>query len=342
MPDYAYACLMMKVDPSLSKRIRSWLRAHLDVADLKKMPEDFHVTIKYGIVGDALSQVKKVIQKARINPVKIKLGAVSSFSHPDQDVLKITVVSGDCRKLNNALVEQLQTVETHDGYRAHITLAYLKKGKAWKYGKITNPFRDEKATLTTFTYTAPGKPKQTFTMRELGVIGMDFEKAAFLMGYKKEMEQDAEFDKLAFASGFKKEMEKLAYQGGGGSSFMSPNPMWLPIILDILQAEEGKALPAAAHGAGRTVGMTMGIPVGALLGGAAGAGVGHLAGGSEENPWPYIIGGGVGALGGGIGGGILGNMGAKYLMRRAVGDAKIDSIFNKAETESNKVPGTKA
>lgn len=123
----------------------------LSAADLEDQP---HITVKYGLdPGVKVADVKKVL--ANQSPIRLTFGKTDSFPAGDDGVpLYIAVTSTSLSKLNALLVDKLPNTETHKGYHAHATLAYLKdEAAAKKYtGKEVPGITGTSVTLSTVTF----------------------------------------------------------------------------------------------------------------------------------------------------------------------------------------------
>lgn len=65
---------------------------------------------------------------------EVRLGKIEVFTNPEKyDVVVIHVISNDLRRLNKKLKENVEFTNKYDSYRPHVTIAYVKKGKGWKY-----------------------------------------------------------------------------------------------------------------------------------------------------------------------------------------------------------------
>lgn len=94
-----------------------------------------HVTVKYGLQpGQDVAALRKVVEA--MPPVTVRLGPLSIFPNSESgtgDVLKSDVDSPDLHQMNRAIAEAFETTDTHPTYQPHVTVAYLKPGKAESY-----------------------------------------------------------------------------------------------------------------------------------------------------------------------------------------------------------------
>lgn len=91
---------------------------------------DAHVTIKYGLTADEAKEIKERLEDEKGG--KFHLGESSIFEKEEYDVVKIEVESEDLERLHNRLNE-LPHEDKYPDYKAHATIAYVKKGKGKKY-----------------------------------------------------------------------------------------------------------------------------------------------------------------------------------------------------------------
>ncbi len=94
--------------------------------------DEIHVTVLYGIHSDTSEEVAKVVSEKK--SISVKLGDIDVFTNPDKfDVVVIKVISDDLKSLNTKLTDKIEFTNKYKEYKPHITLAYVKKGKGWKY-----------------------------------------------------------------------------------------------------------------------------------------------------------------------------------------------------------------
>jgi len=99
-----------------------------------------HITVKYGFTTDDVKGAKEVL-KGEKKGIAMILGA-DYFNGEEYDVVKLTVSSEDLERIHNCFCK-LPHEDQFIHYNAHITIAYVKKGKGKKYkGKfnLDKPF----------------------------------------------------------------------------------------------------------------------------------------------------------------------------------------------------------
>lgn len=125
---HSYSTVMLRIKGELKKDIQNTISSidDIDLAEDGK-EDDIHVTVLYGLHTEDAEDVRDVIDK--IKPFSISLGKISKFTSSDEyDVLKVEVEGKELVNANGEL-RNLPYTSTHAGYKAHLTLAYVKKGK---------------------------------------------------------------------------------------------------------------------------------------------------------------------------------------------------------------------
>jgi 2'-5' RNA ligase len=108
-----------------------------------------HITVKYGLHGFDPKFVQEAL--AGEKAARVKLGKVSLFENDKFDVVKVDVESSDLHRLNQKVSESQPQTETHPGYKPHVTIAYVKKGRGQKYVGDTS-FEGREVTLDNVTF----------------------------------------------------------------------------------------------------------------------------------------------------------------------------------------------
>lgn len=101
---------------------------------------DPHVTVKYGLMGVTAANLLGLIPKA---PFKALVGDLTVFRGTYKDVLVLAVMSPELQKMNQLLRGTFSNVEKHASYFPHITIGYLKRGRADQYLSIPNPLKGQ-------------------------------------------------------------------------------------------------------------------------------------------------------------------------------------------------------
>lgn len=115
--------------PELNDELTA-LHKQIDPADMIKLEEEAHVTVRYGL---HTTDVEDVVSTVRgFGDIKLRIGNLSLFSNEKQDVLKFDVHSNDLIRMNRLLGE-LPNTQTQENYQPHLTVAYLKPGTGARY-----------------------------------------------------------------------------------------------------------------------------------------------------------------------------------------------------------------
>jgi 2'-5' RNA ligase len=131
-----YGCLMIYLD--FKKEDWDKIQELIDDEDLYTVKNDPtygrenepHVTILYGFHED-IPYDELEIQILKIKKPRLSIKDVSSFNN-EFDVLKFDIESPSLHKLNDKF-RKFPHTNRYTDYHPHVTIAYLKKGKAKKY-----------------------------------------------------------------------------------------------------------------------------------------------------------------------------------------------------------------
>lgn len=98
----------------------------------KGLEDEPHVTILYGLHKDVdCKEVSDIFKD--INKINYIITECSIFENEKYDVLKFGVESNELIILNKWLMSAFEYTTNYPDYKAHITIAYIKKGEAKKY-----------------------------------------------------------------------------------------------------------------------------------------------------------------------------------------------------------------
>lgn len=158
---HAYSSSQVDVPEPLLSQILAWGPANVRPEDVD--PEDGfedkpHVTVKYGFT-DATPEALTALL-AEEAPGSLTIGPTAIFQTEGRpDVLFCEVDSPDLHRLNKAL-SRLPHVDTHDGYKPHLTLAYLKEGTGAGYAGLVLPFSGQAVEFSAITFSDRDRNKQ--------------------------------------------------------------------------------------------------------------------------------------------------------------------------------------
>ena len=128
----------VRLNTSISKKIQQWGKENIPSNDLSEdgRETDIHITVMFGICTKNEKIVKELLSKEK--PIKATLGKIGCFVNNDGfDVVIIKINSSDLESLNKKISDNLHVEETHDRYKPHCTIAYVKKGEARKHAGNT-------------------------------------------------------------------------------------------------------------------------------------------------------------------------------------------------------------
>lgn len=130
--DHEYASTQFDVnDPRILAGLER-IQSTINPVDLIKAEKKPHVTIRYGLHDEPDLAIKVRQLLGAIGPVIFKIGRLSLFSSPENDVLKFNIDSARLEELNRRLA-LLPGTNDYPKYSPHLTVAYLKPGTGYKY-----------------------------------------------------------------------------------------------------------------------------------------------------------------------------------------------------------------
>lgn len=156
----------VRFDANLSKKIQQWGKDNIPSDELndggeygKGRETDSHITVLYGLGTKNREAVKSVLSAEK--PVTATLGKVGCFvNNDDFDVVIVKVDSPDLAKLHQKIEDELHVELTHNEYKPHATIAYVKKGNARKHAG-DDIFAGEKVTFNKVVFKDGVSNKET-------------------------------------------------------------------------------------------------------------------------------------------------------------------------------------
>lgn len=127
---YSYSSSQIDLPQEISERIYQFgldnvPKSKLDEKDGRQKINDIHCTLKFGYNFSDYKLIEPFIKL--FNPFKIRLGKISLFKKPDQDVVKIEVEKTyELMSLNKFLTNNTDNVETFPNFDPHVTIAFSK------------------------------------------------------------------------------------------------------------------------------------------------------------------------------------------------------------------------
>jgi N12 class adenine-specific DNA methylase len=132
-----YSSTQLNLPKPVADKVRA-VAATIPDADLAEGGRETtpHITVQYGLTTDQAEEVARAV--AGVGPVVVKLGKVSSFAPSEgsggAEVVKVDVAGPALATIRERIRETLQAPgDKFDTYKAHVTLAYVKKGLGQKY-----------------------------------------------------------------------------------------------------------------------------------------------------------------------------------------------------------------
>lgn len=139
-----YACLMLDYGmPEFIKEIQKTIpEEDIYFGETEKEKEEnmygiedeCHITIVFGLDNDVeFKEIEKYLYP--LHEYKTILVNISIFENDKFDVLKVTAKCPKAVESNNLIMENFDVHTTFKDFKPHMTIAYMKKGKADKYKK---------------------------------------------------------------------------------------------------------------------------------------------------------------------------------------------------------------
>lgn len=168
---YDHSSVHIDVPKELANDIIKWGREKVTDNDIFVMPRDpglgredeIHITVLYGLHSDKPNDVERLVKDQ--GPIKVRLGKVEVFTNPEKyDVVMIHVISHDLRKINRLLRDNVSFTNKYTHYRPHVTIAYVKKGKGWKF-RGTDIWEGKEFECDTLTYSSTDGTKYKIALK---------------------------------------------------------------------------------------------------------------------------------------------------------------------------------
>lgn len=122
------SCVMGVMPKAVADKASAFSRLHIPDEWLTSdgREDKFHVTLKYSILTDDLSQVEKHLPK---KPIKCVLGKVNAFRKKDDVHVLIVDVHGEELEKAHKELSKLENDDEHPQFHGHMSLAYVLPGK---------------------------------------------------------------------------------------------------------------------------------------------------------------------------------------------------------------------
>jgi 2'-5' RNA ligase len=136
--EYSSSSTQVDLPEDLARNVFAWGKANIPDNALYTDDEamgrenEIHITVFYGIKSSDPDEVLKLLRGFK--PFECRLGLITVFKDcKTHDVLKIDVESAELIKLHYLLEDNLDNKNKYPTYHPHVTIAYLKKGKADRF-----------------------------------------------------------------------------------------------------------------------------------------------------------------------------------------------------------------
>ncbi len=121
-----YWAVILNITSPITKAAIKTLQTTIDTEGVEFESEP-HITIRYGLEEATVSQLQQLIDTG--NGIYFKFSRLSVFENEDKDVLYLEIESQTLTNMHN-LLGILPNTQTHDTYRAHLTIGYFPPGTA--------------------------------------------------------------------------------------------------------------------------------------------------------------------------------------------------------------------
>jgi hypothetical protein len=130
--------------------------------DMFGIEKESHITICYGLKNNVeFDSIKKCLFP--INEYKTILVNISVFENDKFDVLKVDARCPKAAESNNLINDNFKVHSDFEGFHPHMTIAYMKKGKADIYKKnMLDKIEDIKPFRFNYSYVKDGEYKNDF------------------------------------------------------------------------------------------------------------------------------------------------------------------------------------
>jgi 2'-5' RNA ligase/GNAT superfamily N-acetyltransferase len=129
-----YSSTQVDLPFDMATRLKEISVEQIPDSDLDKTEgreENPHITVKYGIHDEFPEAVEEAL--IGYGPAAATIGKIGIFEAAEYDVVYLGVESADLTLLNKVISENVNVTDTQKSYIPHITLGYVKKGRATKY-----------------------------------------------------------------------------------------------------------------------------------------------------------------------------------------------------------------
>jgi len=169
---YEYGCVMLMLDIDLThwNNIIPQIKdedVYNDEQDNYGIEQEPHITLLFGLVPSEISttQINEIINE--FNFPNIYLEKIDAFKNDKYDVLKFNIddKDGTLTQINKKLSE-FPNENEYPNYNPHVTIGYLKSGKASEYEGDITPVEVKPYNVT---YSEPNQDYQDLIKTPIGI-----------------------------------------------------------------------------------------------------------------------------------------------------------------------------
>lgn len=131
---YEYSSLQYVFSEYHNQLIRQFRETLIDYNDVIEYEDNTHLTIKYGLFDKFPNNIFNFLNDNGYNNFfPIYIGETEVFEGEETDCVVLRCYSEELNKLHTVIKNNFNNIQTYPDYKAHITLAYIKKGCKHKY-----------------------------------------------------------------------------------------------------------------------------------------------------------------------------------------------------------------
>lgn len=161
---FEFSSLMIELPNELAQDILQWGKSEITDDMLYTDPKEvirgrqsnMHVTLFSGLYSNSFDSVRNLFPK--VQPFECTLQEIGIFHNEKFDVLMIQVSSEDLLKINQKLCRTVDFEDLYCGYVPHVTIAYVKRGKAKNFNGMDR-FRGRKFTVKNILFSSKTQRK---------------------------------------------------------------------------------------------------------------------------------------------------------------------------------------
>jgi len=175
VPQHDFSSIQFTFPKSIADKVIQWGKEHIPDDDIAPNPhsgkdgreDHIHVTVKFGLHTADPKEVEEIVKDFGL--FTLTLDEMSIFSSDEYDVLKIDVKSDKLHELNKLISDKLECTDTHPEYIPHVTIAYVKKGKADDLVG-SEDFKGQAVTVSSIEFRGRGENKTSISIKKTSAV----------------------------------------------------------------------------------------------------------------------------------------------------------------------------